>query len=131
MAEIAQYIGGEAKALWLSLLDDMAATYKVKPKMAYSGCSGKPGWNVKLQKSGVSFGTLYPEENAFSVFLVIAYRLDPFMEACLPALSPGLAELYRSAGDYMKMGKWMMFQLKTEQDVEDYKRICAVKAIAR
>ena len=129
MEDISGYIGGEAKALWQSLLEYMGAAYKVKPKLSYSGCSGKPGWNVKLQKSGVSFGTLYPEENAFSVFLVLAYKLDPLMEAVLPELSPGLAELYRGAGDYMKLGKWMMFQVKTARDVEDYKRIAAVKAM--
>ena len=131
MEEIAGFIGAEARALWLSLLDEMAATYKVRPKLSYSGCSGKPGWNVKLQKSGVSFGTLYPEENAFSVFLVIAYKLDPFMEALLPDLSPGLAELYRGAGDYMKLGKWLMFRVETPRDAEDYKRIAAVKALSR
>lgn len=52
MDEIAEYIGGEAKALWLTLMEYMEAEYKVKPKLSYSVCAGKPGWNIKLQKSG-------------------------------------------------------------------------------
>ncbi|MCQ1530039.1 DUF3788 domain-containing protein [Lutispora saccharofermentans] len=131
MDEIAEYIGGEAKQLWQSLLEHMDAVYKVKPKMTYSGCSGKPGWNIKLQKSGVSFGTLYPEEGSFSVFLVISYKLEPLMESIITKLSPGTAELYKQAGDYMKMGKWMMFQIADSAGVEDYKLLAEVKMLGK
>ena len=57
MDEIADYIGGDAKELWVSFLQYMETAYKAKPKLSYSVCSGKPGWNVKFQKSGQSFGT--------------------------------------------------------------------------
>ena len=127
MDEIADYIGGHAKELWLSLMNYMETAYHAKPRLSYSVCAGKPGWNVKFQKSGQSFGTLYPEENAFSVFIVISYKLEPEMEAILPDLSQGIADLYRQAGDYMKLGKWMMFQITDQAGVEDYKRIISVK----
>jgi len=127
MHEIADYIGGDVKVLWQSLMSFLETAYKAKPKLSYSVCAGKPGWNVKFQKSGQSFGTLYPEENSFSVFLVIAYKLEPLMELILPSLSPGMAELYRQAGDYMKLGKWMMFQIKDEAGVADYKQLISVK----
>jgi len=127
MHEIADYIGGDVKVLWQSLMSFLETAYKAKPKLSYSVCAGKPGWNVKFQKSGQSFGTLYPEENSFSVFLVIAYKLEPLMELILPSLSPGMAELYRQTGDYMKLGKWMMFQIKDEAGVADYKQLISVK----
>lgn len=131
MDEIAGYIGGEAGERWQSLMNYMDAAYKAKPKLFYSVCSGKPGWNVKFEKGGQSFGTLYPEENSFSVFIVISYKLVPSMEAALPKLSPEIAELYRRAGDYMKLGKWMMFRIKDDAGVEDYKRIISVKLSPR
>lgn len=127
MQDFSAYIGGEAGSLWQSLLDYMEKAYKAKLKMTYSVCSGKPGWNIKLQKSGQSFGTLYPEKNAFSVFVVFSYKLDPVMEAILPALTPEMADLYRKAGDYMKLGKWLMFQINSTAGVEDYKKMMAVK----
>jgi hypothetical protein len=49
------------------------------------------------------------------------------MEAILPMLTPETAELYSNAGDYMKMGKWMMFRISDESGVQDYKKICEVK----
>lgn len=127
MEDMSEYIGGEARQLWDSMMEYMDKAYKAKPKMTYSGCSGKPGWNVKFQKSGQSFGTLYPEQNSFMVFVVISYKLDPIMEAALPMLSPDTAELYRNAGDYMKLGKWIMFRITDEAGVRDYKHICNVK----
>jgi hypothetical protein len=127
MEDIAEYIGGDAKLLWQELMEYMEEEYKVKPKLSYSCCSGKPGWNVKLQKSGQSLGTLYPEENSFSVLLVISYKLEQKMEAILPALSADIAELYRQAGDYMKIGKWVMFQIIDSATLEDYKKLISVK----
>lgn len=125
--DIANYIGGDGKALWLSLFEYMDNAYKCKPKMTYSVCSGKPGWNVKLQKSGQTFGTLYPEIGGFSVFMVISYKLDLEMDMAKDELSPKMRELYENATDFMKAGKWFMFRIETEVDLEDYKRLCAVK----
>jgi hypothetical protein len=127
MEEIENYINGEAKELWHSLMDHMKDVYNAKPKLTYSVCSGKPGWNVKFQKSGQSFGTLYPEEDSFSVFIVISYKLDPHMEDIFPKLSPDMVELYKQAGDYMKLGKWMMFQIKDETGLNDYKQLVEFK----
>ncbi|QNU65679.1 DUF3788 domain-containing protein [Ruminiclostridium herbifermentans] len=127
MEDIVEYIGGEAKQLWQELMEYIEEKYKAKPKLTYSCCSGKPGWNVKFQKSGQSLGTLYPEENSFSVLLVISYKLEQKMEAILPALTDNIAEIYRHAGDYMKIGKWVMFQVKDLATLEDYKKLISVK----
>jgi hypothetical protein len=126
MAEIADYIGG-ARGLWLSLTSYIESTYNTKPKITYSGCSGMPGWNVKYQKSGQAFGTLYPKEDFFDVMVILSYRLDSAMEAILPTLSKGTAEAYRNAGDYMKIGKYMMLRIDSIETMEDYKKIIAVK----
>lgn len=127
LEEIEDYISGEAKELWQSLFAYMEQMYQAKPKLTYSICSGKPGWNVKFQKSGQSFGTFYPEENSFSVFMVISYKLDPLVESILPQLTPRMADMYNQAQDYMKMGKWMMFQIQDETMLHDYKQLIAVK----
>lgn len=124
--EITAFIG-EGAERWTNLTEYMQTAYSAKPVYSYSGCSGKPGWNVKYKKSGQAFGTLYPEPGFFSVFLVVAYRLDNEMELLLPTLTEETAERYRQADDYMKMGKWMMFPIDTDEKLEDYKRIMAVK----
>lgn len=124
---MADYIGGEGKRLWDSLFDYMNSAYNAKPKMTYSTCSGKPGWNVKFQKSSQSFGTLYPEEGSFSVFMVISYKHEEEMEILGNELSPEMRAQYDNAQDYMKMGRWMMFRISNDNDLRDYKLLMSVK----
>ena len=131
MEQIEEYIGGKGKTLWQSLVDYMDNAYKMKPKMFYSVCAGKPGWNVKFQKNGQSFGTFYPEVDSFSVLLVISYKLDYLMDGVLLSLSPDIGNLYRQAGDYMKIGKWMMFRIQDETGLEDYKQLISVKSTSK
>lgn len=126
MNDIAEYIG-EAKDLWLSLTTYMETAYQAKPKLSYSGCSMKPGWNIKYQKSVQCFGTLYPLVNAIDCMIIVSYKLDSIMNETLPLLSNYTADLYRSADDYMKIGKWMMLRIDSEKTLEDYKKIVAVK----
>lgn len=126
MNEIANYIG-DAKDLWLVLTSYIETTYNTKPKLTYSGCGMKPGWNIKYQKSGQAFGTFYPEKNSFSAMVVISYKLVGQMDEILPTLSNAMAELWSKADDYMRIGKWMMIQFTDQIQVEDYKKILAVK----
>jgi len=125
--EIENYIGGKGQVLWNSLFDFMEKTYKAKPKMTYSVCSGKPGWNVKFQKSGTSFGTFYPEAGGFSVFMVIAYKLNSKAEEILPELTPEVRALYEQGNDFMKMGRYFMFRVENQAQLEDIKKFCILK----
>lgn len=124
---MAEYIGGESAALWTSLFDYMASAYGARPKKSYSTCSGKPGWNVKFEKSGQSFGTLYPEKGSFSVFIVISYKHDTVVDLMRNELSPEMCELYDNAQDYMKIGKWLMFRISSERGLQDYKLLMSAK----
>jgi len=124
--DIAHFVG-PVKGPWQSLIAFFESAYQTKPKLTYSGCSGMPGWNVKFQKSGQAFGTWYPHPDAFYVMIIVAYRLDGEMERILPELSAYTADAYRNAGDYMKMGRYMMLRADHAQVFEDYKKIVAVK----
>ena len=124
---MADYISCESRRLWLSLFDYMDSAYSIKPKMTYSTCSGKPGWNIKFQKSGQSFGTLYPEEGSFSVFMVISYKHEAEMKMLRNELSPEICAQYDNAQDYMKMGRWMMFRISSDTDLHDYKLLMSIK----
>ena len=124
---MADYIGGDGRRLWDSLFGYMKSAYGAKPKMSYSGCTGKPGWNVKFQKSGQSFGTLYPEEGCFSVFMIISYKHEEEMKILRNELSQKMRDRYDNAQDYMKLGRWMMFQVNDETDLRDYKLLMSVK----
>ena len=126
MDAVADYMG-EAKPLWLSFMEHAREEYGAKPKLTYSGCSGKPGWNIKFQKSGKALGTFYPEEGSFSALVVVGNKQAPAMEDALPRLSEEAAEMYRTAGDYMKMGKWLMLRVDNPGALCDLETIIAAK----
>ena len=128
--EVADYVG-KVKSLWLSIILYLETAYKIKPKLTYSGCSGMPGWNIKFQKSGQAFGTWYPHKNHMYVMVIISYKLVNEMQKILPELTDYTANLYRNAGDYMKVGKWMMIKADNEQVFDDYKKIIAVKLLSK
>ena len=52
---------------------------------------------------------------------------DNAVELLRNELSPGMSALYDNAQDYMKMGRWMMFQIRNETDLRDYKLLMSVK----
>ena len=123
---VADYTGS-AKPLWLSFLGHVTERYGVRPRLTYSVCSGKPGWNVKFQKGGKALGTFYPEEDSFSALIVVGNRQAAAMEAALPRLSASAAEAYRDAGDFMKMGKWLMLLVNSDESLRDLEHILAAK----
>ena len=126
MDDIAGY-SGSFEPIWRDLIMYFETAYKCKPKMTYSGCGMKPGWNVKFQKSNTAFGTWYPQPDAFDAMFTWSYKLDPEMMLLLPLLTPQMAERVEKAEDFMKNGRWIMFCADSAEVVEDYKRMCAVK----
>jgi len=126
MEDIARQMGN-AEPLWHSLLDYFETAYGTAPKLAYSCCTMKPGWNVKFQKSGQSFGTFYPNRDFFEASFVLSYKFDNAMDLTLPLLSEATSAQWRIAEDYCKLGKTMMLRIDNAQTLEDYKKIIAVK----
>jgi len=128
-AEIEAFLGDKAANLWKELMKRNEATWKAKTKLSFSVCSGKPGWNMKLQKRGKSLGTLYPELGSFSVFVVVPYSVDEAMQNALPELGKDLTRQYLEADDFMKIGKWMMLQIRNQKDLDAFCKICDLKLL--
>jgi len=67
--EIKDFVGTKIFALFADLDNHLRNDYKIKPKLAYSSCSMNNniwrGWNVKYQKSGKTYCTIYPQKGYF------------------------------------------------------------------
>jgi len=126
MEEIGDYVG-TYQPIWSNVLSYFEASYQTKPKMTYSGCGMKPGWNIKFQKSGQAFGTWYPQTYGFDVMFIWSYKLDLEMMQILPDLSEYIAEKCKNAEDFMKNGRWIMFRMDNETIFEDYKKMVSIK----
>lgn len=130
--EIVGYMNLPARNLWENINNFIQQKYKSSPKIMYSSCSGKPGWNMKYQKSGKSICTLYPEKDGFVVLIVVTLDLMPVIEALSEEFSEETLQTIRTAKPYNGT-KWLMLQVKNDLQLEDVKQLISLKqeAIAR
>lgn len=68
-AAIKAFMSPEIFALFADLDRYLQEKYQIKPKFSYSNCAMNQniwrGWNIKYQKSGKSFCTIYPQQAYF------------------------------------------------------------------
>lgn len=125
-AEIDDYIQLPARALWLDLHGFIQDTFRSKPKSTYSVCQGKPGWNVKYQKSGKSICTLYPEKNCFIALVVISVELAKMLDGANPPLHPHILGLIQN-GKPFNNTLWLMIHVSEREVLESLKDLLVFK----
>ncbi len=121
------YADKEAQSLWHSLNDKIMEPLSLTRKLYYSTCSGKPGWNMKLRFRSKTLATIYPETFGFTAFIVIPFNL--YQNVLIQNLSAQMSEMYEKAQEYMKIGKWLMFEVRNETDFSDLSILINTKAI--
>jgi len=124
--EIFQYIDEPARDLWQEINSFVQHKYNVSPKIAYSKCSAKPGWNIKYQKSGKSICTLYPEKEGFVSLVVILLSMVPIVEAMSDEFETQILETIKSAKPFNGT-LWLMIQVKDSNMVDSLKRLLSLK----
>lgn len=127
LEDITGSISGPATVIWSDINKFIQETYKAAPKIMYSTCAGKPGWNVKYQKSGKSLCTLYPESDGFTALVVISLATVPEVMAREKEFTPYVVNLVTSGKPYNDT-LWLMIRVTDERIAEDVKRLLAIKA---
>ncbi|MFZ5642891.1 MAG: DUF3788 domain-containing protein [Bacillota bacterium] len=124
--EIVDYMSEPAQALWQELISFIRQEYKASPKIMYSKCSAKPGWNVKYQKSGKSLCTIYPERDGFVVLVVISLDLVPVIQAMSGVFEKEILDLVERATPFNGT-KWLMIQAGSDKIVNNVKDLLLLK----
>ncbi|SET16552.1 Protein of unknown function [Natronincola peptidivorans] len=124
--EIVVYINEPQRLLWEDFNTFIQQSYNTSPKIAYSKCSGKPGWNIKYKKSNKSLCTLYPEKEGFVVLLVVLLEMVPIIEAMAEEFQSEVLEVIRSAKPFNGT-LWLMIEVKEGVVLEDVKQLLLMK----
>jgi len=114
---IRSYLDETATPLWDDLNSFIQERYGAHPKISFSKCSGKPGWNVKYHKSGKSICTLYPEKERFIVLVVVTLDLARAIEGSQSALGLEIPEIARSARPFNGT-KWLMIPVHGKESLD-------------
>lgn len=124
--EIDSYINPPARELWRQVNHFIKERYKAEPRIMYSKCSAKPGWNMKYQKSGKSICTLYPEKDSFVVLVVITLDLLPVIEGLSDELTESVRDTVKGAKPFNGT-LWLMLQVDNSSVLEDVKQLLILK----
>ena len=125
--EISNYMNGPAQSLWHDINAFIQERYKASPRIAYSKCSAKPGWNVKYQKSGKSLCTLYPEEEGFVALVVILLDMVPIIEAMSSELEAEILNTIKTAKPFNGT-LWLMIPVNKKRVLDNIKQLLLLKA---
>ena len=126
LSEISEYIQLPGRNLWENLNELLQKRYNSAPKISFSKCSGKPGWNVKYQKSGKSLCTLYPEKDSFIALIVIRLDLIPAIEGSLDPFDAGILETIKTSKPFNGT-LWLMIRVENEVILQDVKKLLDLK----
>ncbi|MFZ5966228.1 MAG: DUF3788 domain-containing protein [Bacillota bacterium] len=124
--EILHYIEEPGRGLWQDINSFIQQQYKASPKIMYSKCSAKPGWNVKYQKSGKSICTLYPEKEGFVALVVILLGMVPIIKAMSEEFEPEILEIINTAKPFNGT-LWLMIDVKKDVVGNNVKQLLALK----
>lgn len=124
--EINNYVDGSAQFLWHDINSFIQEKYKASPKITYSKCSAKPGWNVKYQKSGKSLCTLYPEKEGFVALVVISPDMVPVIEAMAREFETEVLKTIKSAKPFNRT-LWLMIQVNRDAVLNNIKKLLLLK----
>ena len=120
-----------ATPLWGELADYLQQTYKVKPKVEYSGCKmdkgAWKGWNVKYKKSGKSLCTLYPKQGYFLSLITIAEKDVSEADLLIQLCTDYVQELYHRTEFGKNYGKMLGIEVTSEDILRDMKEFMALR----
>jgi len=123
--EITEYVG-ESKGYWCDLTTFISDNYGVSPKMTFSKCAAKPGWNVKYQKSGKSLCTLYPEKDSFTALVVVNEKEIDQISIRLGAFGYYFTDVFKNAGS-LNGCRWLMLEVADKTTLDDIKEVLMLK----
>jgi len=105
-------------------------TFKVKPKLAYSGCGmdggAWKGWNIKYQKSGKSLCTVYPKQGYLQLLVTIGARGVNEAELLMPMCTDYIQNLFAQSDFHGS--KYLSIELRNESVLHDVKRLIEIRA---
>ena len=113
LEEIGAYV---SNFVFVQFCKEMKTKYNCNEKIEFSSCSWEYGWNVKFKKSGKTLCTIYPQENYFTVLVVVGQKEKEAVEALLQECTPELRDIYSQT----KTGngqKWLMIDLEDNDEM--------------
>jgi hypothetical protein len=117
----------QSRKMWYELINYINQIDKVKMRKGYSKDVWQPGWNLKYKKNNKALLTMYPQNECFSVLIVLGN--DNFNEFInkKDRYTEYVVKLFEDAKLYNGT-KWLMIEVKNDLILKDVKNLINIKA---
>ena len=121
--DMSKYIHNPLFEIFIKYMKD---EYQIKLSFEFSRCSWRPGWNIKMKKSGKNLCTVYPAEGFFVVMIVIGKNEKERFEEQFETFTPYLKDLYMHTKEGMGQ-RWLEIVFEDEYIFDDIKKCLSIK----
>jgi hypothetical protein len=115
---------GEKSSLWLEIHKFVEENYDFSPELVFF--TKKRGWTIRYRKSGKTLGYFFPEDNAFSVLLVLGDKESEKVDSIKNRLEARIKSVFENT-EQLHDGRWLWIRVLTKSDVESVKLLLQAK----
>ena len=115
---------GEKSSLWLEIHEFVGKNYDFSTELVFF--TKKYGWAIRYRKSGKTLGYFFPEDNAFSVLLVLGSKESEQVDLIKNKLEARVKSIFENT-EQLHDGRWLWIRVLTKSDVESIKLLLQAK----
>jgi hypothetical protein len=123
-AAILQFLGKKASSNWLTIKQFIEASYEPMIETRFWGVNN--GWTIRFRKGGRTLCSLFPEQGAFSVLIVLGKKESNRILSGSLELSPRIHKIIQDTKQ-LHDGRWVWIRVLSVLDLIDIQKILQVK----
>ncbi len=113
-----------AKVAWNDLQQFLKTYYDFTPETVFYGSNY--GWSVRYRRSGKTLCSLFPEEGAFTVLVILGRKEAETVILTLNEFSTSIQQIIMNTGQ-LHDGRWLWVRVLTITDINDVKKLIKIK----
>ena len=115
---------GEKSSLWFEIHEFVGKNFNFSPELVFF--TKKYGWAIRYRKSGKTLVYFFPEENAFSVLLVLGGKESEQVDLIKDKLEASVKSVFENT-EQLHDGRWLWIRVLTKSDVASVKLLLQAK----
>jgi hypothetical protein len=128
MEQILEFIGAKASKSWKALEEFLDTNYDFEPELSYWG--DKHGWILRYRRSGKTLVSFYPENDGFTVQVILGKKEVEKFEKIREELSVDIVSLFDETKQ-LHDGRWLFIKQPGMGTISDVEKLIQLKRKAR
>lgn len=115
---------GENSFLWSEIQEYLEENYDFVPELVYYG--KKYGWTICYRKGGKTLCSLFPEQGAFTVLVVLSRKEVEKTYTMIDGFHSKVRSLFENA-EQLRDGRWLWIRILRKDDIQSLKLLLNTK----